>query len=77
MFTLLFIVVTNDLECPAPDMRPCTVGGTRCRGVYTSSVSWRTYTMMRSLAGGTRRARLALGPWLSETQSSVRSFVWS
>ena len=42
------------------DISPVTVGGTRCRGVQTSSVSWRTYTMMRSVTGGIKRGRFAL-----------------
>ena len=41
-FSVIAQLLYNFKWHPAPDMSPCTVGGTRCRGVYTSSVSWRT-----------------------------------
>lgn len=49
---------------------PCVVGGTTCSAVNTSSVSWRTYSITRSLSGGVLiRARFPS----SRSSESLRS----
>lgn len=56
--------------------RPCVVGGATCSGVYTSSESWRTYSMTRSVSGGEHgRARFTAGKNTSGLSSSECSFL--
>lgn len=52
--------------------RPIVVGGTTCRGVYTSSFSCLTYSMTLSLVGGVIRPRFKTGP-----NSLLMPILWS
>jgi hypothetical protein len=56
---------------------PCVVGGTTCRGVYTSSVSWRTYNITRSLSDGAAIILALLIGGLEKTVPSVDRFALS